>query len=563
VSGRLSLISRAERLVAGGRVVLAVFSLTAVIIDPFEPARIQTQTYSLLAIYACYAVLLAARTFSSVVQRRWWMIATHVIDLAVFSLVIFATEGPTSPFFVFFVFVLFCATLRFGSKGTLYTAAVALLIFLAMGFWSEFSGDDAELEPSRFMIRTVYLLVVTALLFHLGRHQEVVRRELGQISVWPRAVGSVEDDVVAALLQQAARMLRVPRVMLFYTFEARRRVIGGESKDDSFTIREASVDSAQYNLLEARAANGVFLRRGGKDPLWLTSSPTVDGESENPFDERARASLGIESALVASFHEGSVRGSVVFLDREAVAEEDLSLAVVVAGFVGSRIDQFLRNQKLRSAAVAEERVRLARDLHDSLLQSLTGAALQLQTLHRLMQTSPGEARERISEIQAIIGRDQRELRTYIDQLQESPSPAGLQKLHPRLMSLADRFRRQWDLSLGITVDPTVDALSEGIKHEIYSIVNEAVSNAAKHAQAANVIVDVAVAGDHVHIKVDDDGEGFPFRGQYDLETLVEMRRGPVTLKERVASLGGNLLIDSSGSGASVEVTVPVGGKATP
>ena len=70
-------------------------------------------------------------------------------------------------------------------------------------------------------------------------------------------------------------------------------------------------------------------------------------------------------------------------------------------------------------------------------------------------------------------------------------------------------------------------------------------------------VDLAERDDELHITVTDDGRGFPFRGRYDLAALALMHQGPVSLKERVALLDGELMIDSSASGARLEITLPL------
>ena len=89
------------------------------------------------------------------------------------------------------------------------------------------------------------------------------------------------------------------------------------------------------------------------------------------------------------------------------------------------------------------------------------------------------------------------------------------------------------------------------------MAHEALSNVARHAQASTVRVELGVQGEQVHLSVVDNGRGFPFQGHYDLPTVMKMNMGPRTLRERVASLGGSLVIDSSASGAHLEITVPL------
>jgi signal transduction histidine kinase len=125
------------------------------------------------------------------------------------------------------------------------------------------------------------------------------------------------------------------------------------------------------------------------------------------------------------------------------------------------------------------------------------------------------------------------------------------------VSLAQRFREQWGIEVENQVAPVVHLLPMGTRYEIYAIVNEGVANAAKHAVAKRVAVAIDVEDGNVRIDVRDDGHGFPFHGRHDLRSLVETKRGPVTLKERVSSLGGSMLIDSSAAGARLEIRLPL------
>jgi signal transduction histidine kinase len=208
--------------------------------------------------------------------------------------------------------------------------------------------------------------------------------------------------------------------------------------------------------------------------------------------------------------------------------------------------------------VSEERVRLARDLHDWLLQSLTGVALDLQSLHRLVASDPAKAKARIARIQEAVANEQRELRTFIEDLQLTrPLDGEPPTLSDRLTGLARRFRDQWDLDVELQFDPVVHLAPEEIQAEIYALVTEAVSNAAKHSGGTRVSVDVRKNETGVCVRIEDDGKGFRFLGRFTLAQLVELKRGPVTLKERIQSLGGDMLVSSTTKGVVVEARIPL------
>ena len=139
---------RPERLIGAARVVLAVFTLFAVWLDPTEPDKYAELAYGLMVAYLAYAGIVAAVVWRLSRLSRAWPIVTHAIDLLFFSLFIFFTSGPGSPFNVYFVFALVCATIRWQLTGTLWTAAVALTVVVG------YSGEEGWSCPTAYASRT-------------------------------------------------------------------------------------------------------------------------------------------------------------------------------------------------------------------------------------------------------------------------------------------------------------------------------------------------------------------------------------------------------------------------
>jgi len=127
----------------------------------------------------------------------------------------------------------------------------------------------------------------------------------------------------------------------------------------------------------------------------------------------------------------------------------------------------------------------------------------------------------------------------------------------RLDELGARIERQWGLSVALRLEPPGAEIPAALTRDLYRIVHEALINAARHAQATTVHVTLSGEDTQVHLTVADNGRGFPFHGHYDLATLTALNPGPVMLKERIASLGGSLVIDSSGAGAYLQITLPL------
>ena len=274
-----------------------------------------------------------------------------------------------------------------------------------------------------------------------------------------------------------------------------------------------------------------------------------------------QASFTIDAALALPLRGETFQGHLLFLDKQGQSLDDLVLGELVAREVEVRLDHFYLLWRLKQTAATEERVRLACDLHDGLLQSLTGMALQLQAVQRLLHEDPLTAKERLRDLQTLVASEQRGLRLFVREMKSlwliPPEPEG--RLAVRLEQLAQRIQREWGLRVELSMGEAIVQLPGDMTQQIYLIVREALLNAARHAKASAIRVTLRAENEHVRILVADNGCGFSFRGCYDHAKLTEMKLGPVSLKGRIASLGGSLAIDSTDAGARLDIRLPLAG----
>jgi hypothetical protein len=205
---------RAERLIATSRVVLALFSLLAVWLDPHTSGTQARATYFLLLAYVSYALIVASVAWLAHGRIVRLGLVTHVLDLLFFSLLIYLTEGPASPFFIYFTFAIVAATLRWQWRGALWTAAVALLSFNGIGIFAAEVMNNPAFEENRFVIRSLYLAVMAGLLGYLGAYEERRRHEMSELAAWPphRVRGSELPQ--PEVLESTARVLGARRLLL-------------------------------------------------------------------------------------------------------------------------------------------------------------------------------------------------------------------------------------------------------------------------------------------------------------------------------------------------------------
>jgi hypothetical protein len=206
---------RAERLIALGRVALAVFHLLAIQLDPSEPARFARTAHQLLLAYLGYAVALVLwHSTTPPIRLRF---ASHVIDLAMFTAFMYFTKGTASPFYVCFAFSLLSGTLRWQFRGTLLTAGASLAIFVGMGLSAILGHGNLARGLDEFITRTMFLAVMATLLAYLGTHDARYHRQLAKLADWPPTPAQEKralEKQIRQMLEYAAGVLGAPRVLL-------------------------------------------------------------------------------------------------------------------------------------------------------------------------------------------------------------------------------------------------------------------------------------------------------------------------------------------------------------
>jgi len=551
---------RTEFLIATGRLVMATFSLLAILLDPSEPSSYSSIVYTLLTAYVGYSLLLVVVVLRMRAPASYLRL-THLVDMILFTLFMFFTEGPTSPFFAYFVFSLVCATVRWGWHGTLWTAGGALFAFVGLGIYAGEIIRDPAFELDRFIIRSVYLAVVAILLGYLGAHEQKLCGDLSKLADWPRSVPAEVLAFLREMLEKAAGILDAPCLLLAWEEEEEPWLhLASWSHGEFQYTREAPTVSGGL-VPESLAGTNFFCPDAGSSHPTVVHDSPVGFQSWRgpPLHPQLQARFKATAVLGLRVHGKNKEGYLFAFNKPRMTSDDLVLGEIVAHEAVTRFDHFSMLKQLQEAAAKEERIRLARDLHDGLLQSLTGAALQLERAHRLIEVDPKTAQQCLLEIQRLITAEQRDLRSSIQELKTtSTSLSGMDSnLTNRLEDLAERIKRQWGLRVEMNLNHLKSRIQGALAHEIYFIVHESLINSARHAKASAVRAEITIEDDSVRIMVADNGQGFPFRGRYDHAALMEMNLGPFTLKERIASLGGSLAIDSSGSGARMEITVPL------
>jgi signal transduction histidine kinase len=204
-------------------------------------------------------------------------------------------------------------------------------------------------------------------------------------------------------------------------------------------------------------------------------------------------------------------------------------------------------QHLQSAR-EDERSRLARDLHDELGALLTAAKLDVARLKPRLGTITPEAAERLAHLNETLNSGIALKRRIIEDLR----PSSLNNLG--LVAALEILGREFEQASGVKVDLALDIvqLKPSSELTVYRLVQEALTNITKYAQARNVAVRVTDAGDKAEVSVKDDGIGF------DTRVARPSSHGLLGMRYRVEAEGGEMHLESTpGEGTLIRASLPV------
>ncbi len=545
---------RSEKLIAVARAVLAALAMVAVRVDPSIAGWGPRPLFLFMAGYALWSLLLAAGSWRAFLYSSAARRATHAVDIAAATVIIAATQTPISPLFPLYIFVIFSATLRFQVRGVVATGVLVAALYTSLATWSGLVEKDTLF----FLTRLVHILIATLLLAFLRSHQARAHDDLTRLAAWPRRAYDQREPLVRAALEHAAVVLRAPRVGVVFEETDEPWLWVGHYADGTLELTRERPDLPVVTPEHERAT--FFCPDAqAKDVVTTVAADTrVERTASCPVSEELVQRFRMRAVLSAPFAAETASGRLFFLDVADATLDEMVLSIVVAHLFVARLDEFAFIDAARHAAAGEERVRLARNLHDTLLQSLTAIGLHVETLVSQLATDPDGARQRARAVQELIERSQAELRADIARLRPRGEPAPARSsLARRLAELPLWLLQQWDAVVAVEVEPRDADLPEPLATEILRLVNEAVANAAKHARASQIGAKVTIGPNTARIVVTDDGEGLPFHGKFDLAALEAEDRGPRTLRERVSALRGRLQLISSPAGTTVEMTIPV------
>jgi two-component system, NarL family, sensor histidine kinase DevS len=372
---------------------------------------------------------------------------------------------------------------------------------------------------------------------------------------WLRQLESLNEigNALAAQLELEP-LLAMVATRLRELVSARLVLIALPDTEDALRVAAADGDIASTQVgtrLELHGSKvGRVLERGRSERV---DSVLDDAE----VDQRTARELGITTALyVPLIVHGEAIGVVAAHDKLGddghFDDDDLRLSESLAARAAIAVDlsERVTRDGMRKVVEAQEleRKRLARELHDETGQALTSILLGLKSLEQALDSDEG--REGVASLRDLVVSTLQDVRRLAVELR--PSALDDFGLAPALERLVDTYGRQAAIPVHLEITLGDDRLPAEVETTLYRMVQEALTNVAKHADATSISILLTRTASSVRLVVEDDGAGFEPGGARDGGL------GLPGMRERVALLDGRLRVESAhGKGTTLVAEVPI------
>ena len=536
-----------------GRLTLSVFTLLGLWLEPTEPQQYAGFARALVTAYVLYSMVMAALTWRSRAPLGRARLI-HSADLLAVSGLLAAVDRPTYLVLPLLVYAFLSGSLRWQWRGTQWTGALLLVVTVVIGLYRAFM-DPVLFQFAGIVVRCLALVAIAVLTGRLGALEARVRRQMQQLATPPDVEAMNTDELVGSMLEWAAGITGAPRMLLAWE-EAKEPWLELVLWDRGEYRRMREPSDALNPLVAAGLEHANFLHELSAGCLVAFPGGFRNWTGE-PLGTGLRERFSIGSVLAVAITGEEVKGRLFFLDKLRMTSDDLILGEIIAHTLADRLRALRLARRLSAAALAEERLRLGRDLHDGAFHLLPGMAFEVERLLRKPESTSSDTRGLLQQVQRSLEEEQRTLRILIEGLRTSTETRG-PDMSPetRLKELVSRIQRRWGLNVDVRTGDLAPVPMDWWP-DVCLLVNEALVNAGRHAGASSCVLEIGVKDGQVSIVVADDGRGFSLKGHYDHGQLTILGLGPSTLRERAALLGGTVTLDSTDTGSRVEILLPL------
>ena len=502
---RQSVLGRdSVRLLAAARVFFATAALIAPYFDPH--GGLNVDFHLVIVAYVLIGVVFAVT--QSGVGRPALAAAMHGLDLA-FATVMVRSPSGAGFFLILATFCLLSSIIQWRWRAALVTGSYLLAIYLLA-----VSLDLVSTE--RMTIRTVYLALAPLGLALASRQADAARARLLKLARWSSGRYNASEDAVLRVFAHAADVLDAESVEVYFQEADQPTAIHATYVRSSDTLSQTPCDRLPDQTTATSLRQQPFVMINRKRGLCITYAGL-----KRVQDPVSGFALPDQSGIVASaaFAGEFCNGRLFACGLPNWRWDQIVLVDIVASHVRSRLEGRSLRDKTARVTADLERMRLSRDLHDGILQTLTAARLQLNALSK---DAPDFA-QRLRVVADILQDEQQKLRGFVESSRSVPADAvHVTRIGERIGMVAEH----WRLRADVEIDGTGAYVSDALYREVHFIVGEAIANSARHGRATAIRAQVTCGDGRFVLVLSEAGRRAGPQGRPDLPAAQSRRKNP-------------------------------------
>jgi signal transduction histidine kinase len=541
---------------------LAATALLFFLIEPSESYGYIRLTYIILGLYTVYSAVIFSFSVrhSDLIPSQYM----HWFDMVWFLGLISLTGGANSIFFNFFFFAILVASFGWGYKAGLRLTLTSAVLFTVVAVLTAAQWPIFELN--RLLLRVMQLLILGFLISRWGGFKINLRNRLQllkDVTVFSNPRFGI-DRTINAILESLRAFYDADSALLLVLSK------GGEGTYQMYRIRLGSqatgvsppvIESEAAALLLLPSSNyAVIHRHNGRDRTLLFDVNTRQFLPGDPsVSDRVANALETTNYLSVPVHNrhGPIGRLYLSGGPHRFDNSTMDFVLQLMDHVTPLIENIRLVDSLASDAAEQERQRIARDIHDSVIQPYVGLQLGIAALAQKLRAGKTDVVDNVEELLDLTNQELIEMRRYVWGLQAGEERRDV--LLPAIQRFVTRFASVTGIKVDVKAAGKIQ-INDRLAAELFQIVTEGLSNVRRHALCDEARVELTCEAGRVLLRIKNprpeaNGDlGFNGEDQPDKRTLFK----PRSIAERTAMLGGETRVSIDDNNYTVvTVTVPL------
>ncbi len=547
-----------DRLIPAIRIFVALLALFVALIHPAQATFLSPvvgAVPTLYVLYSCWLYVRRRRDDRIAASLKTWV---HWIDVGWSLALVCLHRGDESMFFTWFLFPIMVASFRLGFASGLRVTLISVLLFATV---SAVPAPDLgpRVDPTLIFLRCVWLLALGFSVAYWGQSEITRRRRLGlinEISGHSNPRFGI-DRTVAFILEQLKEFYGARSSLLVIAdtdgreFQVQRT---GASEAETTTQFRPIAPELAKRLLELspevaavyNAKHEGWWRPGRCDHLLdITIGRTTKVERSTLAGPATMLDARAFVTVPVQFRGVGTGRLYVCADSPVFVVSDMHFLLRVLDHVNPIVENIRLVEQLSSHAADEERRKIARDIHDSVIQPYVGLQLGLAAIReKIAEHSPQVSRQ-VELLMELAGSEVEDLRSYVTGLKSHEESDG--GLLPAMRRFTAKFSEATGIAVEIETEGDIHANAQ-LAGEAFQMITEGLSNIRKHTDAVRANLLVACRAGHLILKITSENSR-PATAPFFT---------PASITERAAALGGKVrVVTAAGGGFSVVVDIPL------